>query len=341
MRAATMLLALFGFLATSIPIHAQKGPTSPRVDPDTFAREWLEAWNSRDVDRILTFYAEDAVYEDVAVVSNGWGEPWSGHETIREALVDGFEAIPDMSFENVSVSSVGDRLAVEWIMTGTHLGDYPGLPATGRSISIRGVSLIELEGDEIAWERDYYDAYLMLTQLGAVPALDAAGASAERTQTSTEENEEADSTARVAPAGASALPDGTASAIRRVFRDVWSRGDLSAIDELFTPDFVGHFPETTVHGREELRAAVIAHRRSFPDWTEEVEETIVDCDRVVVRFTSSGTNSGEFLGRPPTGNRVEISEVVIFRLRDGKIAEQWVYPDILAMQRQLGQQVRP
>ncbi len=102
-------------------------------------------------------------------------------------------------------------------------------------------------------------------------------------------------------------------------------------------DFVGHFPEETVHGREGVLAQVMAHRRSFPDWTEEVEDTIADRDRVVVRFKSHGTNSGDFLGRPPTGNRVEISEVAIFRLSDGKIVEQWVYPDILSLQRQLGQ----
>ena len=62
---------------------------------------------------------------------------------------------------------------------------------------------------------------------------------------------------------------------------------------------------------------------------------IAEQDRVVARFTSSGTNLGDFLGSPPTGNRVEISEVAVFRLRDGKIVEQWVYPDILTMQRQL------
>ena len=43
------------------------------------------------------------------------------------------------------------------------------------------------------------------------------------------------------------------------------------------------------------------------------------------------------MGNPPTGNRVEISEVVILRMSNGQIAEQWVYPDILSMQQQLAQ----
>jgi steroid delta-isomerase-like uncharacterized protein len=123
--------------------------------------------------------------------------------------------------------------------------------------------------------------------------------------------------------------------VRAVFSELWSKGNVGLIPVLFTEDYVGHFPGETVHGRGGLAAQVIAHREAFPDWTEVVEEEIVDDDRVAVRFTSRGTNTGDFLGNPPTGNSVEISEVVIFRFTDGKISEQWVYPDILSLQRQL------
>jgi len=125
-------------------------------------------------------------------------------------------------------------------------------------------------------------------------------------------------------------------AVHVVFAEIWSKGNVDLIGNAFAKDFVGHFPGDTVHGREGIRAAVIAHRTAFPDWTEEVEDTIADRDRVVVRFTSRGTNLGNFLGNPPTGNHVEISEVAIFKLSDGRIVEQWVYPDMLSLQRQLG-----
>ncbi len=133
---------------------------------------------------------------------------------------------------------------------------------------------------------------------------------------------------------------GNIEVVHVVFSDIWSKGSVELIDGLFAENFVGHFPEGTVHGREGLLAQVTAHRQAFPDWTEEVEDTIVDRDLVAVRFTSRGTNLGDSLGNPPTGNRVEISEVAIFRLSDGKIAEQWVYPDILSLQRQLSQQAQ-
>jgi len=128
---------------------------------------------------------------------------------------------------------------------------------------------------------------------------------------------------------------GNIKLIHTVFSEIWSKGNVALIDDLFADDFVGHFPGETLHGRQALVDQVNAHRSSFPDWTEEVEDTIADRDRVVVRFRSRGTNLGEFLDNPPTGNHVEISEVAIFRLSNGKIIEQWVYPDMLSLQRQL------
>ena len=129
---------------------------------------------------------------------------------------------------------------------------------------------------------------------------------------------------------------GNRGVVRAVFSEIWSKGNVELIPTLFSESFVGHFPGgDTVHGREGLAAEVMAHRKAFPDWTEEVEDEIIDRDRVAVRFTSRGTNTGDFLGNPPTGNRVEISEVAIFRLQDAEIVEQWVYPDMLSLQRQL------
>lgn len=123
--------------------------------------------------------------------------------------------------------------------------------------------------------------------------------------------------------------------VRTVFSEIWSKGNVDLITELFSENFVGHFPGEIIYGHEGLAAEVIAHRRAFPDWTEKVEDEIVDGDKVAIRFTSRGTNMGEFLGNQPTGKSVEISEVAIFKLMDGRISEQWVYPDILGLQRQL------
>ncbi|MGD2108050.1 MAG: ester cyclase [Phycisphaerae bacterium] len=123
--------------------------------------------------------------------------------------------------------------------------------------------------------------------------------------------------------------------VQRQHTDLWSNGDLTVIDESYATDFLGHFPGETVRGPAGIRSSVLAHRTSFPDWTETVEDTIAEGDRIVTRFRSQGTNLGEFSGKPATGRRVEITEVCIFRIVDGWIVEQWVYPDLISMQRQL------
>jgi steroid delta-isomerase-like uncharacterized protein len=126
------------------------------------------------------------------------------------------------------------------------------------------------------------------------------------------------------------------SIVLRSERELWSKGNLAVADELYSPDFVCHFvigPEW--RGREGIKEEVRKHRISFPDWNERVDDIIAEGDRVVIRFTSTGTQRGEFGGIAPTGKRVSIQEVAIFRLANGKIAEQWGFPDLNGLMEQL------
>lgn len=123
--------------------------------------------------------------------------------------------------------------------------------------------------------------------------------------------------------------------IRRQHEEVWSKGNIAIIDEMYAPDFVGHFPFGQSGGREELKKRVALHRAAFPDWTEQVEDLVAEGNQVVSRFTSRGTQRGEFHGISPTGRSVTISEAAIFRIADGRIAEQWVFPDVGSLLEQL------
>ena len=72
--------------------------------------------------------------------------------------------------------------------------------------------------------------------------------------------------------------------ILRHHDEVWSRGDLDAIDALYAPDFVGHHPGLPDWvGREGVKLAVRTIRAAFPDFHESVEDVIVEGDRVVTR----------------------------------------------------------
>jgi len=125
---------------------------------------------------------------------------------------------------------------------------------------------------------------------------------------------------------------------RRVPDEVFNQGNLALADELFTADYIEHAPLPPVFppGLDGLKAFVTALRAAFPDFRYTVEDEIAEGDRVVIRVTASGTQSGEFLGIPAAGKKAVWSETHIARVVDGKIVEHWVDQDRLGMLEQLG-----
>ncbi len=125
--------------------------------------------------------------------------------------------------------------------------------------------------------------------------------------------------------------------VRLQHEEVWSKGNLAIVDEIYAPNFICHFVGGSEwRGREGIRQKVTRHRTSFPDWHEQIEDIIAEGDKVVTRFTSRGTHKGERQGIPPTGKQVAIAEVAIYRIAEGKIAEQWGFPDEMDLLRQIG-----
>ena len=120
--------------------------------------------------------------------------------------------------------------------------------------------------------------------------------------------------------------------------EIWNRGRFERIEELFSEDFVEHFlpSGTRTEGLAALKKSLVAHRAAFPDWKEVVNLVVAEGDYVVLHYVSTGTNLGSFLGNPPTNKEVRINEMTIFRIVDDKIAEQWLLPDILSLNQQLG-----
>jgi steroid delta-isomerase-like uncharacterized protein len=109
------------------------------------------------------------------------------------------------------------------------------------------------------------------------------------------------------------------------------------IDEVFWPDVLIRTPlpiKTT--GAEAFKEVFATLHRAFPDLKVTVEDLIEEGDKVVARNTVTGTNLGEYMGRPPTGTSVTYNEIFIFRFADGRIAETWGVVDVLAQMKQLG-----
>jgi steroid delta-isomerase-like uncharacterized protein len=123
--------------------------------------------------------------------------------------------------------------------------------------------------------------------------------------------------------------------IQRFIEQVFERGDVAAVDELVAEDFVPHtYPGTTDRGG--LKRAMERVSKGISDARFTIEDVIADGDRVAVRLTSGATQTGEFMGMPPSGKRYEIEEIHIFRVSDGRITEHWHQFDQVGMMRQLG-----
>ncbi|MDO1558465.1 ester cyclase [Brevundimonas sp. 2R-24] len=122
--------------------------------------------------------------------------------------------------------------------------------------------------------------------------------------------------------------------------DIWNTGDLDRIPRVYAEDFLAHWPPSSEtperRGLDGVVYGVKRIRTAFPDWFERVDDVLVDGDRVAVRYTSTGTHQGAFWGLAPTGARIEVREMSIYRVADGRIAEQWCLFDELARLQQLG-----
>ena len=119
--------------------------------------------------------------------------------------------------------------------------------------------------------------------------------------------------------------------------EVWSKGNLDAVDEIYAPDFVGHDPGASDWvGAAGVKLVVKRVREAFPDFRETVEEVVAEGDKVVTRFTASGTHQGALRGIAPTGKTFQMAEIGIFRVSNGRIAEKWGMADRLGMFQQLG-----
>jgi steroid delta-isomerase-like uncharacterized protein len=123
---------------------------------------------------------------------------------------------------------------------------------------------------------------------------------------------------------------------RRWFEDLFSRGDLDAADEILSAEFVDHLTHEDERGLEELKHYVTMYRTAFPDIQDTVEEIVAEGDKVVIRWTSRGTNEGEFMGVAPTGRHVTFTGMRLFRIAENKIVESWVNIDERGLQEQLG-----
>lgn len=127
----------------------------PRV-----AENFIAAWNSHEVEKVIPLFTDDALYEDVT-----FGAVNHGPADLRKFAASIFAAVPDVKFELVNSAVDREHGTIEWVFMGTDRGLYK----TGKRFSVRGVSVIDLRGGRISRNLDFYDAASIMRQVGLLP----------------------------------------------------------------------------------------------------------------------------------------------------------------------------
>ena len=131
--------------------------------------------------------------------------------------------------------------------------------------------------------------------------------------------------------------------VHRVLEEFWQSyaDNPTVIDELFASGYVNHELSTSaVRGLEEFKQWASAVRTSwvkgFPDYRIMIEDLVAEDDKVAKRWTFRGTNTGEYMGMPPTGKQVMMRAVTIYCFAGGKVQEIWWNYDAAGLMQQLG-----
>ena len=215
----------------------------------------------------------------------------------------------NLNFDIVRELAGDNTVALRWRLTGTHTGEFNGVPASGNAVDEYGIDMFEF------WNGRIRSVRVVANQLGLTNQL------------------------RAQP-DAPLSPEQNNAIAAHFFDSVWSKGDFSVLDTLIAPDAVDHSTVggavKTEKGSASFRAIVSTFRRAMPDVALTIEDEVYAADMVAHRWSLTGTDTGGFLGRPPTGQRVTFTGTTLARMRDGKIVERWANVDELGLLQQLG-----
>lgn len=132
--------------------------------------------------------------------------------------------------------------------------------------------------------------------------------------------------------------EGNRALIHRLFEEVLNGGKLEALEEIISPDYVEHaaLPGQEAGGPEGVKQRLAVFRAAFPDLRWDLEDLVADEEKAVARWRMEATNRGEFMGIAPTGKRIAVSGIDVYRVADGQVTEHWHEIDTLGLMQQLG-----
>ena len=130
--------------------------------------------------------------------------------------------------------------------------------------------------------------------------------------------------------------DGT-DLVLRFIKEVFNNKNIDAIDDFIEEKATDRTPWPGYGSdRAEVKRGLADFIAAFPDLNVTIDDVISEKNKVVVRSTMTGTNTGSFMGMPPTGKRIEVGGIDIIEVKGSKLGDHWGYVDNAAMMMQLG-----
>jgi predicted ester cyclase len=127
--------------------------------------------------------------------------------------------------------------------------------------------------------------------------------------------------------------------VRRSWQDIYTTGNLDAVEDVFDAHCVSHdptFPDGILEDAQAIKGNIRRGHAAFENWRFDVDGLYEDGDYVISRVTMRGNHIGEFLGISPSGADVAVTGITINRIANGKIVERWGNWDTLGMLQRLG-----
>jgi predicted ester cyclase len=294
-------------------------------------RRLAMAFNENNLGVIDEIVAPGFVLHGNAMVPEGLRGP----EEFRQLCVRLRGAMPDAYHPVDNLIAEGDWVLIHLIFQGTFRNEWQGIRPTGERVSFGLLNfwrVVDGKAVESRWNLDTLD---VMQQLGAVSS---AQASANRGSTE-EEYCRRMLRERLTADGKEVVSEEAANLalVRRAVQEIFNRGNLDVVSEIFAPNAVIYLPNRDVlHGYEGVSSFIAADRRAFPDLFWLTEDLSPARDIVIHRYVGYGTFENEWFGISPNRAHVKRPGIATLRVRDGRVIEVRVFWDSLAFMQQLG-----
>lgn len=292
----------------------------PSRNRDIVERYFGQILNEGNLDLIDELFSDDFQFHITTLPLPVKGR--DGEKGFVTGLRTGF---PDLHFTIDHIIEEGDKVYARWSLTGTHKGEFLGIPPSGNPVADEGGDIFHFAGGKCKeiWVNE--DSLGLMRHLGVLP------------QQEGQPSSEPDQRPAIPTPTRAMTPSENKAVVRRYFDEIMNNADERAIDELISPDFLFTIPtHGPAFGPEGEKKEVEMLHTAFPDLHFTIEDEFADSERVAVRWTARGTHLGPFLGVPPTNKRFWIDGMGSYHIVDGKMVENTVNEDSLNLLMQIG-----